>query len=48
MRLAHAAKPTVLFNVLQGTTFNIRVADQWRCFAASLSPALLVALKFRF
>jgi adenine-specific DNA-methyltransferase len=48
MRLAYAAKPTVLFNALQETTFNIRTADQWPCFAASLSPALRAALKFRF
>jgi hypothetical protein len=48
MRLAYAAKPTVLFNALQEMTFNIRTADQWRCFAALLSSALLAALKFRF
>ncbi len=46
-RLAQAGKPTVLFDASQRRTFSIRAVDQWRAFAASISPALLNALRCR-
>jgi adenine-specific DNA-methyltransferase len=47
MRLAELGKATMLFDAFRGSTLTIRAAEQWHSFAATISPALLRAMRSR-
>ena len=47
MRLAELGKSTVLFDASRGAALTIRTSQQWHGFAATISPALLDALRLR-
>jgi len=47
LRLARLGKATVLFDASRGSAFTIRTSQEWHGFMATMSSALLDALRLR-